>query len=224
MRILTDNSIKYSNEKEGISLKVTENVYALDSTKGNYAYLILDKEVILIDTGRPGQGLGILKELETMKISPKDIKHILLTHNDVDHIGNAAVLKEASGAKLWCSKEDLPYINGQIKRPGIKKYISAFIRVKPPQNIDTFGDEDHLDLIKVIKTPGHSPGHVSFLYKDVLFAGDLVISRGSKLIPSPGIMTWNTEVLIESIKKVSEYNFKWVCPAHGFPQEKDSLI
>jgi len=201
-------------------LKVIENVFALDSTKGNYAYLIIDKEIILIDTGRPGQGKAILKELESMGINPKNIKHILLTHNDVDHIGNAAMLQVATGAKLWSSKEDLPYIYGKIKRPGVKKIISALIKVEIPKNIITFGDNDNLPSILVIKTPGHSPGHVCFLYKDILFAGDLVMNRGSKLKPSFRIMTWDRKILLESIKKVSKYNFKWICPAHGIPSEK----
>jgi hypothetical protein len=48
-------------------LKITDDVYALDSTKGNYAYLILGEEIIMVDIGRPGQGKGILNELESLK-------------------------------------------------------------------------------------------------------------------------------------------------------------
>ena len=80
-------------------MKVTDNVYALNATKGNYAYLIADKEIVLVDTGRPGQGKGILKELESLNIKPKDIKHILLTHHDVDHIGNPLCLKRKQELK-----------------------------------------------------------------------------------------------------------------------------
>ena len=46
-------------------MKIGENVYALESTKGSYAYLINDKEVILIDTGRPGKFKSILNEIES---------------------------------------------------------------------------------------------------------------------------------------------------------------
>lgn len=75
-------------------MKIEENVYALESTKGSYAYLINDKEMILIDTGNPRKFKNILKEIESLNIKPKNIKHILLTHHDVDHIGNAALLQE----------------------------------------------------------------------------------------------------------------------------------
>jgi glyoxylase-like metal-dependent hydrolase (beta-lactamase superfamily II) len=60
-------------------LKITEDVYALDSANWNYAYLILGEEIILVDTGRPGQGKNILKEIKSMNIKPQDIKHILIT-------------------------------------------------------------------------------------------------------------------------------------------------
>ena len=60
-------------------MKIEENIYALESTKGSYAYLINDKEAILIDTGNPGKVKNILKEIESLNINPKNIKHILLT-------------------------------------------------------------------------------------------------------------------------------------------------
>ena len=97
-------------------MKIEENVYALDSTKGNYVYLILAEEIILIDTGLPKNGKGILNELKSMDIKPHDIKHILITHDDVDHVGSLALLEKASGAKIWASKEDIPHIIGEINR------------------------------------------------------------------------------------------------------------
>ncbi|MGZ7160381.1 MAG: MBL fold metallo-hydrolase, partial [Methanobacterium sp.] len=60
-------------------MKVTENIHALNSTRGNYAYLILGEKVNLIDTGRPGQGKGILNELGTINVNPEQIKNILIT-------------------------------------------------------------------------------------------------------------------------------------------------
>ncbi|WP_374119145.1 MBL fold metallo-hydrolase [Clostridium sp. OS1-26] len=65
-------------------------------------------------------------------------------------------------------------------------------------------------------TPGHTPGHTCILYKDILFAGDLVDSRKGKLRSYPN-MNWDEAVLMESIKNISHFPFKWVCPAHGIP-------
>jgi glyoxylase-like metal-dependent hydrolase (beta-lactamase superfamily II) len=201
-------------------LKIEKNVYALKSTKGSYAYLIKDKETILIDTGQPGKVKNILKEIDSINIKPKNIKHILLTHHDVDHIGNAALLQEETGATLWALKEDIPYILGDKSRPGLKKIVAGLLmRVKKPEKVKAYNSQE-IDDIKIIQTPGHTPGHVSFLYKDILFAGDLVRNDKGvlKKIPSflPG-MNADEESLKESILKVSEYSFKWVCPAHGEP-------
>ena len=199
-------------------MKIGENVYALESTKGSYAYLINDKETILIDTGRPGKIKNILNEIESLNIKPKNIKHILLTHHDVDHIGNATLLQEETGARLWASKEDIPYILGDKSRPGIKKIASLLMRVKKPEKIKSYNDQKIGD-IKIIPTPGHTPGHVSFLYRNILFAGDLVGNSNGVLKKPPKIGNSDEKSIKESILKMSEHSFKWVCPAHGEPLE-----
>ena len=204
-------------------VKITDDVYALDSTKGNYAYLILREKNVLVDTGRPGQGKSILDEIKSMNINPEDIKKILITHHDVDHIGNASLLQQATGATLWASKEDKPYINGDVNRPGIKGLLSFFMRVKKPENIHTY-DNETIEDIKIISTPGHTPGHVCLLYKDVLFAGDLIRSSKGQLKPLASFMNWDENALKESIKKIDKYSFKWICPAHGEPVKRDKLL
>ncbi|MGB9979954.1 MBL fold metallo-hydrolase [Methanobacterium sp.] len=202
-------------------MKVTDDVYALDATKGNYAYLIIGKEIVLVDTGRPGQGKGILKELESMNINPQDIKHILLTHHDVDHIGNIALLEKETGAKIWASKEDIPYIRGEKNREGIKRLVSIIMRVKKPENINSYPENQKICNIRIIPTPGHTPGHVCLIYKDVLFAGDLIRTSNGQVGPMMSFMNWNTDLSSKSIKKVDNLSFKWVCPAHGEPIERN---
>ena len=203
-------------------MKVTDNVYALDATKGNYAYLIVDKEIVLVDTGRPGQGKGILKELESLNIKPQDIEHILLTHHDVDHIGNLALLEAETGAKIWASKEDIPYICGEKNREGIKRLVSVIMRVKKPENINSYPEDQKIGDTKVIPTPGHTPGHVCLLYNDVLFAGDLIRTSKGQVGPMSSFMNWNTDISKESAKKVANLSFNWICPAHGEPVRRNN--
>lgn len=200
-------------------MKITDNVYALDSTKGAYAYIILGKEIILVDTGLRWQGRGILKELAAMNIKLKDIKHIVLTHHDLDHVGNAAMLQRLTGARLWADSKDIPYIKGYRKRPGIKRIFSIINKVENPQEIYDYNRNTKIDDIQIIPTPGHTPGHVCILYKDVLFAGDLIKSKKEKIKPYPN-MNWDEAILKNSIKSISYIPFKWVCPAHGIPIER----
>lgn len=206
-------------------MKIEENVYALDSTKGNYVYLILGKEITLIDTGLPKNGEAILNELKSMNIKPHDIKHILITHDDMDHVGSLALLEKASGAKTWASKEDIPHITGEINRRFIKRVLNFIVKLKKPENIDSYPEDGMIGDIEVILTPGHTVGHVCLLYKDILFVGDLFRTQdGGKISTGPSFANWNNTILKESIAKIDKYKFKWICPAHGEPIKRDSHL
>lgn len=204
-------------------MEVTKSVHLLQSTRGSYAYLLLGEEPILVDTCLPGRSTAILAELETLGLAPSDIAHILLTHHDVDHIGNAHILQQATGAKLWASREDLPYMLGQRNRPGIKRLIQMVIKAPAPQIDETYTPGQRIGGVEVIATPGHTPGHVSFLFGETLLSGDLVISNRGRLQPAPSLMTWDNAALKRSLSEVRHFSFAWVCPAHGKPVQRGNL-
>lgn len=201
-------------------MEVCPGIYALDSTRRSYAYLILGDPAILVDTSMPGSAEKILEEIRTLGISPRDISHIVLTHHDIDHIGSAAALRKATGAKLWASAGDLPFIEGRQHRPGIKRMVEIMMRADTPEVDAVFDNHDAPMGLTVVPTPGHTPGHVAFLYNNVLFAGDMVMVRGNALRPSPGIITWNTTLLRDSIDRTAALPFDWICPAHGQPMQR----
>lgn len=203
-------------------MEISDNVFLLDSSKGSYAYVIRGKEIVLIDTGLSFKGKSIMKELKSIGIELKHIKHILLTHHDIDHIGNAFMLQQLTGAEIWASKEDIPYIYGDIDRHGFKKYIKYIFSVKMPRNIKAYIPGQSINDIEIIPTPGHTPGHVCLLYKDVLFAGDLLENKNGKLRPYPAAWNWNQSAMMESIKKIADIPYKWLCPAHGMPVERNN--
>ena len=198
-------------------MKIKDNLYMMDSTKGSYVYLITGEENVLIDTGLPHVRGRLLKELDRIGIDLKSIKHILLTHYDMDHIGNLECLLNLTGADVWASAEDIPYIYGDIDRPGFKKYLKYVSKAKIPRIIKPYGSEGSVNWIEVIPTPGHTPGHVCMLYQDVLFAGDLVENKNGRLGPLSSFFNWNNELSIKSIEKMKEYQVQWICPAHGAP-------
>ena len=205
-------------------MKIGDEVYSLDSTKGNYVYLILAEEIILIDTGLPKNGNGILNDLKSMDIKPHDIKHILITHDDMDHVGSLALLEKASGAKIWASKEDIPYIIGEIRRHVIKRILNYIVKLKKPENINPYPEDGMIGDIKIINTPGHTVGHVCLLYKDIMFVGDLFRTKNGEIISGPSFADWNNTILKESIVKIDEYDFNWICPAHGEPIKRDNHL
>lgn len=205
-------------------MKISDGVYLLDSTKGSYVYLVTGAETTLIDTGFPWGGKRIIKELDAFGIRPQDIKHILLTHHDIDHIGSVAMLQTLTGAEVWASKEDIPYIIGELDRYGFKKYLKYIFRVKIPKAVNPYVPGQKINGIEVIPTPGHTPGHVCLLFKDVLFAGDLLENKKGSLMPYPPPWNWNDSMMLESVNKMSQLHYKLVCPAHGEPIERGNFI
>jgi len=198
-------------------MKLQDNIYILDSSKGSYVYLIKGEETVLIDTGLSFKRKGILKDIESIGVALTDIRHILITHHDIDHIGNLFLLQQLTEAKVWASREDIPIIYGDVDRSSFKKYLKYVFKVKVPENINPYIPGESVSGIEIIPTPGHTPGHVCMLYKDVLFLGDLIENKNGTLRPYPKVWNWNNEVLLESVKKIARIPVKWLCPAHGMP-------
>lgn len=204
-------------------MEISKGVHLLDGTKGSYVYLILGEEPVLIDTCLPGRAPAILAALASLGLKPTDLAHILLTHYDVDHIGNARALRDASGAKLWAAGEDLPYILGERNPPGIRRLLQILYRVDAPQIDEIYRPGQTIAGLEVIPTPGHTLGHVSFRFHDILFSGDLVRNTKGKLQPQPSISNWDKPALKRSLREVGNLAFTWVCPAHGEPVQRGNL-
>lgn len=203
-------------------MRITDNVYMLDSSKGSYVYIVKGSETVLVDTGFSWKGKAMVRELEAMGIKPQDIKHILLTHHDIDHIGNVFMLQRLTGAQVWASKEDIPYIYRDKERHSFKKYLTRLLNVKVPEGIRPYIQGEKLSGIEVIPTPGHTPGHVCLLYEDVLFIGDLLENKNGKLRPYPRAWNWDNEAVLKSVDRIADIPHKWICPAHGRPVLKEA--
>lgn len=204
-------------------MEITNGVIMLKASPQAHVFLIPGKENMLVDTGLPGEGKKILAELVSIGVSPGTIQKILLTHHDVDHIGNLKILAEATGAQIFAPEEDIPYITGEKSRPGIKKIVGVLMRPRIPNGIIPYGQESP-DGIRVIHAPGHTPGHVILLYENVLFAGDLMRTIKGAPAPMANFMNWDSALAAKSISLLKTLGFDWLCPAHGAPLQKAGLI
>jgi len=198
-------------------VQVTENVFQLDAAKRSHVFLIETEHAFLIDTGMPALAGQILSELRSLEVSPGDIRAILLTHHDVDHIGNAKQLQDSTGAELWAPAEDVSYITGEKKRPGIKHIIETIIRPQRPDVTGTYDTNWPYDDIHVLQASGHTPGHTIFQFQNVVFTGDLFKFTNGRFRLFPEYMNWNQAEAENSLSLLKTLTFDFLCPSHGDP-------
>jgi len=169
----------------------------------------------------PGRGEAILAELAANNIKPGDVKRILLTHHDIDHIGSAAFLQEKTGCEIYIHPNDYPYVMEGKKRPGLKAVFSSIMKVQKPKEVKRF-EGGKIGEFTVIPTPGHTIGHTAYRFGSTLFIGDLARSSGGKFANSPSIMTWNKAIQQASIKSLPVEGAEWICVAHGEPVKAEA--
>jgi hydroxyacylglutathione hydrolase len=142
------------------------------------------------------------------------IKKILLTHSHWDHIADAHLLKEKTGALLFVHSLDAP----NVIKPG-SDALPLFFPIKGVQPDGFLEEGKAIDLghlhIEVIHTPGHSPGGVCFYLKDqnVLISGDTLF-RGS--IGRLDLPTGKAPLMWKSLEKIQALPPQTrVIPGHG---------
>ena len=192
--------------------------------------LIVDEhdDNTLVDAGLPDQMEAISAALVEAGIGVGDLRRIIFTHQDLDHVGSGAALVRQSGARVLAHSADAPYIEGSLRllkpspemleqRPQMREVLERL----EPVGIDEYvEDGTRLDLAggaKVISTPGHTPGHIS-LYLErlkVLIAGDaLRAESGSLNGPNPS-MTLEMRTAIQSIRRLADLEIDTIVCYHG---------
>ncbi len=166
-------------------------------------------EGVIIDPGDEAD--RIIAEIDRLGFMPQ---MILLTHGHGDHIGAVGELKDKYGIEVLVGKGDEELIEMSNKNFGAMYGVE--ISCPPPDRFladgdtVTFGDEQ----LKVIATPGHSPGGVCFYSGEVLICGDTLFSNSIGRTDLPG---GNHAQLIDSIKqKLLILPDETICyPGHG---------
>ena len=162
--------------------EVATGVYLINAGRSNI-YLLVGEDLTLVDTGMPGEGENVIQVIKKMGRTLKELKHILITHAHMDHMGSLAALKKASGAQVVASREERDYIEGLKKtwtmgREGFagKLFKTAlfvmetFVFKYDPTDVDIpcQGGEtiECFGGIQVVASPGHSPGSLSYYQKE----------------------------------------------------------
>ena len=203
-------------------MKITDGIWLMDASgateqmPGFHCYLLRDAEgLTMIDTSLPGRAESLLAEIRSLGFQEKDLKRIFLTHTDMDHIGNARELQQATGCLVYVSAEEKKYLTGEYCRMPGKAEMFEKTHFQAPE---TTLFPENLPGYQVISTPGHTKGHVAVLYGDCLFAGDCMSTESGMAEPPSPRFTENVPLAEQSMRKVSLLDFALWCPAHGLPK------
>jgi len=205
------------------------------------AYLITDGDrAILVDAGRNKKLKKLKFVLTKLKLQPEDVKLIILTHTHYDHVGSLKRFQDFTKAKILVHEAEAHNL-----RQGYKQFprgtmllskvmswlgrtflnrIAHFDAVEPDIII-----RDNFDLREfgfkgyVMHTPGHTNGSVCVIInnKHALVGDTLFHIFRDHLYPP---FADDTDILIQSWKKLADVDCEFYYPGHGQPFKHDDLL
>jgi glyoxylase-like metal-dependent hydrolase (beta-lactamase superfamily II) len=158
-------------------------------------------EAAIVDTGSSGSEDDIAAALERIGLDWDAVGHVIATHLHGDHVGSlAAVMSAAPDATGYAGAGDLPGIQAP----------------RPLQAVD---DGDDVFGLKIIATPGHTPGSISVLDEagGILAAGDALGTSGGAVQGSNPQFTDDMDAAIASVVKLGTFEYETLLVGHGDP-------
>jgi hydroxyacylglutathione hydrolase len=190
-------------------------------------YILVDKELTLIDTGLPRKAKKILSYItQVLHRKPSDLKLIIITHAHLDHTGSLKAMKDATGAKIAAHPEDAEFISGHKRMGAPKGGIGIVFKLMRPFIKADFVEVDRPIIegdvvagLKVVHVPGHTPGSIALLDegKKVLFSGDTLSYRDGKVVGPPEKFTMDPKAAVTSIARIKALDFDLMLCGHGQP-------
>lgn len=196
---------------------------------GVNAYLAVDDgELTLVDAGTPFDSGDIARGVSDAGYSINDIDRVLVTHFDFDHVG--ALSRLPIDAPIYIGAADAPVLTGTgtpdwRNHKGALQRVAASFVSSPHNSIHPVEDGAEIGSFTAYTTPGHSPGHIVYVSDDlkVAFFGDLVQESHGKLNPSSWAISYDTDVVRDSIVSLAERapDFEVAAMGHGVPFIRD---
>ncbi|RME10923.1 MAG: MBL fold metallo-hydrolase [Ardenticatenia bacterium] len=198
-------------------------------------YLVQTHEGLwLVDASTPWDAKALLAALRSLGVERGDLRAILLTHGDFDHVGSAAHLRETLHVPIWVHPADAEAVAGRapIRRRvvgGLATRLSIALSSRlvhaPPVEPDrTLTDGEMLaDGVHVIHTPGHTDGHVCFFDEQrcLLFGGDVVRTSRRRTYRPPFVLA-DADAQRQTLRKLATLKFDRAVFGHGPPILNDA--
>ena len=179
---------------------------------GTTTFLLGEREVAVIDPGPDDPGhLAAIVQAGQGRIS-----HILVTHAHLDHSAGARRLSKMTGAPVLAFGDALSGRSPMMRRlagtgigggEGLDMGFAPDIALRDD---DVIGGEGW--RLTALHTPGHSGGHLSFVWEDRIFCGDLVMGWSSTIISPPD---GDLADYLRSLDRLAQIRPRRLLPAHG---------
>lgn len=188
------------------------------------AYVVAEADgVTLVDTG-PRRGLGAVRAAIARTGLP--LRRIVLTHAHADHVTGVDDLL-ADGVELLAGRRESRLMAGDLSLMSGESRPIRSRSVAAPTATPTrlVADGDLIGSLKVVDTPGHSPGHISLLdtRDGLLIAGDALTTLGRVAVsgdlvlrwPFPALLTWDKATARHSAARLAELAPTRLATGHG---------
>lgn len=178
---------------------------------GTNCYIVYDQQqrAGVIDPG--GSAPQILRTIEEHQFQ---VECIINTHGHADHILANKAVQQATGAPIFIHAADAAMLTDKHKN--LSLFIGESICVPPPARLLQDGDTVQIGdiTLKVLHTPGHTPGGISLYADGVVFVGDAMFYESIGRTDFPG---GSYRQLISAIQKrlLTLPDETRVLPGHG---------
>jgi len=222
-------------------MQITDNVALLPVSGQGTANFVLtwDKNnLVLIDGGYPGQTDSIVKAISDEGFNAANLTHLIITHQDWDHIGCVMDLQKLiPNLKVLAHEIEAPYIDGR------KTPIKLAVRLAEYDTLsremrercdwqkefyasneitihETLCDGEILPIcggIEVIHTPGHTPGHIVLRLQEsgIIVCGDACNIKDGQLVGANPVHTFDVAQADVSLSKIKSRNPNGIVTYHG---------
>lgn len=218
---------------------LTLTAHLLGEERTIHPVLLRDGDsVALVDAGYPGQLPLLEQALREAGVSLEQLTAVIVTHQDIDHIGGLPGLLQAAPYPLEVLAHPLeqPFIEGRQTLlkfsgdalKGIDSWPEAMsapfkrLIANPPRADVTgllLGGETlpYGGGVTVIPTPGHTPGHISLYHpaSRTLIAADALLVEDGELQLSQPALTWDMRAAVQSVRDLCRYDIETVICYHG---------
>lgn len=213
-------------------IKIIDGLYQFTRFQVNIFILEHEDELTIIDAGFPGSTQSLMEAIKTLGYAPSAVKHILITHADLDHVGSLAGIAAATGAEVHASATTRTHISN-VTSP---EHVPIAFLLSPVQKLmqkpavvdHVFADDDVLDIaggIRVVYCPGHTDENYCFYWEGwgVLFAPDLLHRIPGRLTLTQPAISWDTAAAKRSAIRTLELEPQIICVGHGDALMGDAL-